>query len=204
MRIHRTLPLIVLAVAAFVGPVAAGTIVLSGGPGTPCADDPTGGCFSSTSVKPGTLSLFDLINDPGTVDLGIFVVPGDVVMFERPNGSLTDPATWSDVVRFETGPNSSTATIFADDENGVILPPDFVLSLNALSILEVQTGNGDDSDFTVYTAGSATYNIHSDAALDPEPEEPTEGTPEPATVGLLAGGLLVVAARARIIAAKKS
>jgi hypothetical protein len=141
--------------------------------------------------------LFNLVNDPGTVNLGIFVVPGDVVLFEHPGGSLTAPATWSDVVRFTTGANSSSATILADGESGVILPPGFTLSGNAVSIVEVQTGTGTDADFTVYTAGSATYNVHSDAALNPEPPEPMEGTPEPSTLTLLIGGSLLLIGRAR-------
>jgi hypothetical protein len=134
---------------------------------------------------------FNLLLDPGTLSLGIFVVPGDVVLFEHAGGSLTTPSTWSDVVRFANGTNGSTATTFADGEAGPLLPPGFALSANAVSIVEVQTGKGDDTDFTVYnpSAGSVTYNIHSDAALTPEPFEPTEGVPEPSTF-LLAGGVL--------------
>jgi hypothetical protein len=139
--------------------------------------------------------LFNLLNDPGTVNLGIFVVPGDVVLFEHASsGSLTDPASWSDLVRFTTGPNSSFATMFADGEAGT---GPFTLSLNAVSIVETQVGTGTDTDFTVYTAGSATYNVHSDAALTPEPGEPMEGTPEPSTLTLLIGGSLLLIGRAR-------
>jgi hypothetical protein len=174
-------------------------------PGTPCSDlgQPapgpcdTGTTSSSTSRSAVADVLFNLVNDPGTVNLGIFVVPGDVVLFEHPGGSLTAPATWSDVVRFTTGANSSSATILADGESGVILPPGFTLSGNAVSIVEVQTGTGTDADFTVYTAGSATYNVHSDAALNPEPPEPMEGTPEPSTLTLLIGGSLLLIGRAR-------
>lgn len=141
--------------------------------------------------------LFDLVNDPGTVNLGIFVVPGDVVLFEHPGGSLTAPTTWSDVVRFTTGADSSSATIFADGETGVVLPPGFQLSAKAVSIVETQTGTGTDADFTAYIAGSATYNVHSDAALNPEPPEPMEGTPEPSTLTLIIGGALLLIGRAR-------
>jgi len=155
------------------------------------------GSTSSSATSALATVLFNLVNDPGTQDLGIFVVPGDVVLFEHPGGSLTAPATWSDVVRFTTGANSSNATMLADGETGVILPPNFTLSTNAVSIVEVQTGTGTDADFTVYTAGSATYNVHSDAALNPEPPEPTEGTPEPSTLTLLIGGSLLLIGRAR-------
>ena len=176
-----------------------------GSPGTPCSDlgqTAPGPCLpppppSAGLSVPSSLAavIFDLLNDPGTVNLGIFVVPGDVVLFEHPGGSLTAPTTWSDVVRFATGANSSTATIFADGENGVILPQNFQLSANAVSIVETQTGTGTDADFTVYTAGSATYNVHSDAALTPEPGEPTEGTPEPSTLALFIGGSLLLIGR---------
>jgi len=182
--------------------VATAAALLS--PGIPCSDlgqPAPGPCVAGSTSSSATSALatvlFNLVNDPGTQDLGIFVVPGDVVLFEHPGGSLTAPATWSDVVRFTTGANSSSATILADGETGVILPPNFTLSTNAVSIVEVQTGTGTDADFTVYTAGSATYNVHSDAALNPEPPEPTEGTPEPSTLTLLIGGSLLLIGRAR-------
>jgi len=201
MRLLRILPLMVIVATALTG-VATAAALLS--PGIPCSDlgqPAPGSCVAGSTSSSATSALatvlFNLVNDPGTQDLGIFVVPGDVVLFEHPGGSLTAPATWSDVVRFTTGANSSSATILADGETGVILPPNFTLSTNAVSIVEVQTGTGTDADFTVYTAGSATYNVHSDAALNPEPPEPTEGTPEPSTLTLLIGGSLLLIGRAR-------
>jgi len=201
MRLLRILPLMVIVATALTG-VATAAALLS--PGIPCSDlgqPAPGPCVAGSTSSSATSALatvlFNLVNDPGTQDLGIFVVPGDVVLFEHPGGSLTAPATWSDVVRFTTGANSSSATILADGETGVILPPNFTLSTNAVSIVEVQTGTGTDADFTVYTAGSATYNVHSDAALNPEPPEPTEGTPEPSTLTLLIGGSLLLIGRAR-------
>jgi hypothetical protein len=191
-------------IASMVAGVA--TAAPLGSPGTPCSDlgqTAPGPCLPPSTVSssgaPSALAniLFDLVNDPGTLNFGIFVVPGDVVLFEHPGGSLTAPTTWSDVVRFTTGANSSSATIFADGENGVILPAGFQLSANAVSIVEVQTGTGTDADFTVYTAGTATYNVHSDAALTPEPGEPMEGTPEPSTLTLFIGGSLLLIGRAR-------
>jgi hypothetical protein len=200
MRLIRILPLMVIIATSLAG-VATAAALLS--PGTPCSDigqPAPGPCVagsngSSTSPSAFADVLFNLVNDPGTQNLGIFVVPGDVVLFEHTGGSLMAPTTWSDVVRFTTGPNSSSATILADGENGVILPPGFTLSANATSIVEVQTGTGTDADFTVYTAGSATYNVHSDAALTPEPPEPMEGTPEPSTLTLLIGGSLFLVGR---------
>ena len=199
MRLLRVLPLVVIIVSALGGVATAQSVVL---PGRPCSDlgqPAPGPCGIATSSSgPSSLAvLFNLLNDPGTLSLGIFVVPGDVVLFEHPGGSLTAPTTWSDVVRFTTGANGSTATIFADNENGVILPPGFQLSANAVSIIETQVGTGTDADFTVYTAGTATYNIHSDAALTPEPGEPVEGTPEPSTLTLFIGGSLLLVGRFR-------
>ena len=192
---------LMLVIASVVAGVASAAVVVT--PGTPCSDlgqTAPGPCVagsSSSSSASALAILFNLVNDPGTLNLGIFVVPGDVVLFEHPGGSLTAPATWSDVVRFTTGANSSSATIFADGENGVILPAGFQLSANAVSIVEVQTGTGTDADFTVYTAGTATYNVHSDAALTPEPVEPMEGVPEPSTLALFIGGSLFLIGRVR-------
>ena len=201
MRVPRILPLMIIIVTAFSGVATAAAVVT---PGTPCSDlgqPAPGPCTAGTGGSIGSSAfaniLFDLVNDPGTVNLGIFVVPGDVVLFEHPGGSLNAPATWSDVVRFTTGANSSSATIFADGETGVMVPPGFQLSANAVSIVETQTGTGTDADFTVYTAGTAIYNVHSDAALNPEPPEPTEGTPEPSTLTLLIGGSMILVGRAR-------
>ena len=196
MRLFRILPLMVI-IATSLASVATAAV----SPGTPCSDlgQPapgpcTGSTGSSTSPSAFADVMFNLVNDPGTVNLGIFVVPGDVVLFEHANGSLTNPASWSDLVRFTTGPNSSFATMFADGEAGT---GPFTLSSNAVSIVEVQTGTGTDADFTVYTAGTATYNVHSDAALTPEPPEPMEGTPEPSTLALFIGGSLLLIGRAR-------
>src|SRR5947208_16160900 len=80
-------------------------------PGTPCADIgvPTGPCSAipptpGISSNVGIQALFNLLNDPGSVNLGMFVVPGDVVLFEHPPvGPLTNPpnpSTWSDLLHF--------------------------------------------------------------------------------------------------------
>jgi len=130
--------------------------------------------------------------------LNAFVVPGTVVLCEQvsPNGCLTSSrTTWSDVVQFSDGPNGSIATMYADNEAGVVLPPGFTVSANDVSLTEIQTGFGDDRDFTSYTPSQGTtYTIHSDCAGAgceiPDPE-----IPEPSTLmllgsGLVAGGLL--------------
>ena len=110
---------------------------------------------------------------------------------------LNSPTTWSDVIQFFDLANGggSAAQVFADNEAGVVLPPGFTPSANAVSLLEIQTGFGDDRDVTFYTPSTGTiYTIHSDCAGAgceiPDPE-----TPEPSTLmllgsGLVAGGLL--------------
>lgn len=187
-------------------------------PGTPCADIgiPTGPCtavppsIGSISSNVGIQALFNLVNDPGMVNLGVFVVPGDVVLFEHPPiGPVTNPpnpSTWSDLLHFSNiaGVAGSTATIFADLENGVVgLPVGFTLSANAVGIVEVQTGTGTDADFTVYTAGTNVYQVHSDAALTPEPPEPGEGVPEPSTLFLIGGGLVAAATYQRAFSRRR-
>jgi hypothetical protein len=207
-----TLAQIAALASVLVSPLSASTLHLNAAvipplPGVACADlgVPSGACTGTpTALSQGTPVLadptFNLFLDPGTVSLGIFVVPGDAVLFEHSGGSLTNPSSWSDVVHFANGPNGSTATTFADTETGPLLPPGFVLSTNAVSIIETQTGTGTDADFTVYNpgGGSVTYNVFSDAALTPEPVEPSEGVPEPSTFFLLAGGVLILTAGQRV------
>jgi hypothetical protein len=174
------------------------------GPGTPCTDiiDENAPCSSSTSSTATAKDpLFVLPSDPGLVHLPIFVVSGTVVLFETPTGgSLTDQTTWSDVVQFfdMPGVSGSFAQTFPDAEPvGILLPVGFMLSGNAVGVVETQTGVGTDAaDFTVYTAGSATYQIHSDSPCCELPE-PMEGTPEPSTMGLFGLGLAGVCALGR-------
>ncbi len=208
-------PLLITVIGVVIGGTTASATLVPFAPGTPCVDvvgnnvpcsatPPT--ATSSTSQDP----LFVLPNDPGVVSLigatggGIFVVPGDVVLFESNPGvpSLTNTSFWSDVVEFSTGRTGSIATTFPDAEGvGIILPPGFTPSLNAVGMQETLTGNGTDAnDFTTYIAGSATYQIHSDCAGPGcELPEPNEGTPEPSMMGLLGFGFagIVLTARRR-------
>lgn len=163
-----------------------------GSPGTPCIDlgVTSGPCTAPPSISTaavGALAFtFDIFD--GNNALGIFVVPGDVVVFETPNGSPSNPAGWSDLVRFQNFPGAtqSTAVQFSDLENG--LPP-FNLSPNFQTVVEIQTATGSESDITTYTAGTATYRIHSDAANPELQPEPSGDIPEPSTLVLLGGGL---------------
>jgi hypothetical protein len=207
-------PLLVTVIGLVLGAATVSATIAPFAPGTPCIDIVGNNVPCTANPTPTSSSsqdpLFVLANDPGTVPLllptggPIFVVPGDVVLFESNVGvpSSTNTSFWSDVVRFSDGPNGSIATTFADAENfGVILPPGFTLSLNAVGIQETLTGNGTDAnDFTTYVAGSATYQIHSDCAGPGcELPEPNEGTPEPSMMGLLGFGFagIILASRLR-------
>ena len=171
-----------------------------GSPGTPCADiGVLSGPCTAPSTTPSAIATplaftFDIFD--GNNPLGIFVVPGDVVVFEAPNGSSSNPATWSDLVRFQNFPGAgqSTATQFSDLENG--LPP-FTLSANFQTVVEIQTGTGTEADITNYTAGTTIYHIHSDAASPELQPEPGGDVPEPSTLLLLGSGLVAASVFAR-------
>ena len=150
-----------------------------------------------TSAAPtfmGDITNPQILNDPSITNLGVFVVPGTVVLCEvatSVGSCLNSPVTqWSDVLLFFDLPNGggSAVQVFADLENGVVLlPAGFALSANAVSILEQLSGTGNDAiDFTDYTAGNQVYRIHSDAI---NPEIPDPETPEPSTLVLLGSGL---------------
>jgi hypothetical protein len=196
-RFWKFLPLAALTLFP-VGTISAAAILLQ--PGTPCpvgaAPAPctaSGTNNTSFSVSAQALNK-NIASDPGITILNAFVVPGTVVLCESvsPNGCLSSSrTTWSDVVQFFDLPNGSgsAAQMYADNEAGVVLPNGFTVSANAVSLTEIQTGFGDDRDFTSYTpSAGTTYTIHSDCAGAgceiPDPE-----TPEPSTLMLLGSGL---------------
>jgi hypothetical protein len=176
---------------AFTAAITANATV-STTPGTPCSDitGENAPCTGTTPASAGILAADPVFNlaDPSVTNLGIFVVPGDVVLFETADGNLRDQSTWSDVVHFEDLANGggSSATVYPDLDPGIQLPLGFALSANAVGQFEDAVNPS-----TTYIAGSATYNIFSDCAGPGcEIPEPNEGTPEPATAGLLGSGLL--------------
>jgi hypothetical protein len=81
--------LVVLIGGLIAAAMASGSAVVL--PGTPCTDivssDTACTATIGTAVTNGLDPLFDLASDPGVVHLPIFVVPGDVVLFESPNGT---------------------------------------------------------------------------------------------------------------------
>src|SRR5579872_5064980 len=152
--------LIVILVAGVLTAAMASGSAVSSLPGTPCSDVvgnnvPCTGTPSITATTNSNDPTFDLANDPGVVALlgatggGIFVVPGDVVLFETTNGNLQDQSTWSDVVRFSNSRGGSIATTFPDAEPvGILLPGGFTLSGNAVGLMETTTGTSSDvTDF---------------------------------------------------------
>jgi hypothetical protein len=155
----------------------------------------TVGTIGNLSVHAAAALNTNIANDPGITILNGFVVPGTVVLCESASSCLSSPTTaWSDVVQFFDLPNNagSAAQMYADNENGVVgLPAGFAPSLNGVSLTEVQTGLGDDRDFTVYIplGTTITYAIHSDCGGAINCEIPDPETPEPSTLMLLGSGL---------------
>ena len=144
----------------------------------PLPGTPTGG------VNFGTVDITDGINIlPGPV------TPGDLVLLERPTGG-TGRDNWSNVIRYYNftnpfgfgPPTVGYAYHMSDSESGIpviqlrdifsgnqVLPDS--LDANNTFRQETQMGFGTAADITPYVAAdvasgaTATYNVHSDAAL---------------------------------------
>jgi hypothetical protein len=80
---------LIVAVLLVAATTASATVVTT--PGTPCADitGENAACTSSTPPSAAILAADPVFNllDPSVTNLGIFVVPGDVVLFENMSGS---------------------------------------------------------------------------------------------------------------------
>src|SRR5215831_2283829 len=118
---------LIIAVVFLAAITASATVSIT--PGTPCVDitDENAPCTGNpTAAILAADPVFNL-GDPSVTNLGIFVVPGDVVLFETATGNLTDQSTWSDVVHFEDLANGggSSATVYFDLDPGVVLPKGF-------------------------------------------------------------------------------
>jgi len=139
-----------------------------------------------TTVDP----VFNL-TDTSVTPLGMFVIPGDVIIFETSAGSINDISTWSDLLHFENVVGGSTATVYSDaddsDGSGEGFPPGFPLS-NVTTIQETVPP-------TVYVAGSNTYNVFSDF--------PETTVPEPAMMGLFGVGLCGVFLLRGVVAGRR-
>jgi len=116
-------------------------------------------------------------------------VAGYVVLLEASGADQTNVANWSDILHFidDGGGFASTAQLLSDGCNCF---PSFatVTAAGGSFIVETQTGTGNDfTDSTQFSpSGTDFYNIFSDA-----PVNETGDVPEPGSLVLVGGGLVV-------------
>jgi hypothetical protein len=163
-----------------------------GGVGVGGGQDPTWDIYEDATHLVADPTGFGL--EVYRYDLGQQVNVGDVLLFENASGSPTNPASWSDVLRFsenglaaQQGGTTSTVWLFSDTESG--FPTGFALSpFRGLDVFE-------GAPPTVFDAGGGyVYNVYSD---DPRNEGEQVPLPAAAWMGMaLLGGLVVLRRRA--------